>query len=269
MLAIAVALLCYVSVAVVHVRTVRDDADAELPPVARSVVMLGVLLHLSGLVIEAMVEGRVPGFAESLSGVGLGVMVAYAIVTREHTRSLGVFLLPVGLASVALSLVVPSPQVAAATNLGVSVWLPVHLGLVFAGVAGFFVEFVMTGAQWEVRRRLKSKRFEGLDRFPSLEVLDRIQGQSLRFGLVFLGLGVLVGVFWAARVMHHADWAADPKVWFSVLTWCWYAASLGVREWSGFHGRWSMTLSSLGFAALVFSFAGLDFITRGFHAYGP
>lgn len=276
LIAVLAALLAYLAAAVVHGREQWAGAADELtgdealviPPMARGLALGGVVLHAVALVGTAVMSTTMPGFAESLSAVSLGVMVAYVFVARDNLAPLGRFLLPAGLALVLVSLAVPSPKVAALSDTTASWWLPVHLGLVFAGVASFFVEFFVSLAQSFVRRRLKAKQFRGLERLPSLEVLDRVQLRALSFGLVCLGLGVGAGVFWAANVMHHADWAANPKVWSTALIWCWYAGALVVRQFAGFHSRAAMTLSWLGFAGLMFSVFGLDFVTGGFHAYG-
>lgn len=276
LIAVVAALLAYMAAAVVHVRGTAHPEDLadelvvepDIPMQARIAVGVGVLLHGGALVATAVLSQTVPGFAESLSSVSLGVMVAYVFVARDRLAPLGRFLLPMGVALLLLSLAVPSPKVAALESSDASMWLPVHLGLVFAGVVAFCLEFLVGGVQWWVQRRLKAKRFVGLERFPSLEVLDRVQVRSLLFGLLCLGLGVLAGGVWASSTMHHAAWVDNPKVWSSAVIWCWYAGSLAIRQTSGFHGRWSRVLSLLGFVGLLFSMFGLDFITGGFHAYG-
>jgi ABC-type transport system involved in cytochrome c biogenesis permease subunit len=229
--------------------------------------MIGVVVHGWTLLYAAFATSDMPGFAESLSAVSFGVMLAYAWVGRRRMQMLGMYLAPTGALIMVVSLMVPSPRVTALGSLESSWWLPVHLGLVFAAIAGFFLEFVVGMAQIAVRRRLKRKQFGGLSRFPSLETLDRIQFRSLVFGLCCLAFGIVAGGVWASREMHQA-WMSDPKVLFTSLIWSWYAASLGLRLFTGWHGRWSMALSIMGFVGLVFSVVGLDFVTGGFHAYG-
>jgi ABC-type transport system involved in cytochrome c biogenesis permease subunit len=258
-------LVLYAVSAVLHLRSgLREEAS---PREARLAALTGVFVHATALVYEAVFTSHMPGFSESLSAVGLGVMVAYAWVDRRRIQSLGMYLAPVGAVMVLASALAPSPKVTALAELGASWWLPVHLGLVFAGIAGFCLELVVGLAQLVVRRRLKRKQLGGLARFPSLETLDRIQVRSLLFGLGCLALGIAAGGVWASSQLGGA-WLSDPKVLFTCVIWLWYAASLAVRLFVGWHGRWSMILSLMGFLGLVFSVIGLDFVTGGFHAYG-
>lgn len=264
-IASAVVLCLYVASAWLHLRAGYRDQPA--PRASRVTALAGLVLHGAALGYEAVFTSVVPGFAESLSAVGFGVMAAYAWVDRRRVHSLGMYLAPVGSVMVAASMLAPSPKVTALAELGASWWLPVHLGLVFAAIAAFCLEFVVGLAQLVVRRRLKRKQLGGLSRFPSLETLDRIQLRSLLFGLGCLALGILAGGMWAASTLREAWWF-DPKVLFTAMIWVWYAGSLGVRLTAGWHGRWSMVLSLLGFLGLIFSVFGFDFVTAGFHAYG-
>ena len=60
----------------------------------------------------------------------------------------------------------------------------------------------------------------------------------------------------------------DPKVWFSGVVWAWYFSLLQVRRSFGWHGRWSVVMSGVGFVGLAFVFLALDWLLPGFHAYG-
>lgn len=272
-------LLAYAFVATAHVRSSvaetreapEDGPDGPVgPPLAltRLVGSAALVLHIGLFVHEAVFTSMLPGFAESLSAVSFGIMVAWWALVKDRTSSLGAVLAPVGVIFYWSSFLAPSQQISALGLAGASWWLPVHLGLVFAAVTGFFVEFFVGAVQVWVHRRLKKKRFMGLHRFPSLETLDRIQFRALVFGLVCLAAGITVGALGASTVLHHQAWIVDPKVAVTLVIWVWYAASLAVRLFVGWHGRWSMTLSVMGFLGLVFSVVGLDFITQGFHAYG-
>lgn len=261
----AITLAIYLAAALLHVRAWQQGEDA--PAQARWFGALGVALHAASLG-GRLVTGVVPGFSESLSGTSLGVMIVCVWLGRDQLASLGTFLVPAAALLLGGSLLVPDPTVTALSIAHGSWWLPVHLGLVFAATAGFLLEFVVGALQWVVRRRLKRKQLSGLARFPSLDVLDQVRFRALVFGLACLGAGIVVGAGWAASVMHHETWVTDPKVWFTVVVWVWYAVVLQARRTLGWHGRWSMWMSSVGFFGLVFSFVVLEFLAGGFHGYG-
>lgn len=262
-IAYVVIVIVYGAASWLHLRR-PDEVDSQRW--IRGLSGAGVALHGLAIAYVAVFSGKMPGFAESLSAVAFGVMVAYVYLGSGRLRSLGMFLAPSALIILLASLFVPTHRMAA-DQLGASVWLPLHIGLIIAAISGFFLEFFVGVAQFFVRRALKQKKFGTLLRFPPLDILDRAQLRALVFGLTCLALGIGAGGVWAAESMHHG-WLADPKVWFTVLVWCWYALSLGVRLVVGWHGRWSMTFSVFGFVGLMFSIVGLDFVISGFHAYG-
>ncbi len=234
---------------------------------ARNITMVGALLHASSLVHDLMQPELLPGFAESLSAAGLGVVVAWLLVSRGAMNGMGKWVSIAAAGLVVGSMAVPTATVATLEEVGASVWLPLHLGLMFASVSAFFLEFFATMVQYVVRQRLKAKKFSGLGSLPSLERLGAVQVRALVFGLVFLTFGVAAGGVWASTAMHHKSWLADPKVILTTVVWGWYALALVSRLVSGWQGRTSMVFSVLGFSGLLFSMIGVDFLVEGFHAY--
>ncbi|MBX2797422.1 MAG: cytochrome c biogenesis protein CcsA [Myxococcales bacterium] len=233
----------------------------------RAVAWVAVSTHLATLIAGLFLSAWPTGFPEALSGMSLGVGIAYLWVARHQMRALGMLLAPLSLVVLGTSLVVPHRSVAALAETGYSAWLPIHLGLVFAGIAGFALSFVVGVLFLWARRRLKQKRFGGMSRLPSLEALDRIQFRAMLFGFVFLTLGIGAGGAWAAASLQET-FVVDPKVWFTVLIWAWYGAALQVRLVAGRRGRWTALFSIVGFGGLIFSLVGLNFLLAGWHSYG-
>jgi ABC-type transport system involved in cytochrome c biogenesis permease subunit len=231
------------------------------------VAMAAVGVHVLTLLLAAFISPYPTGFPEALSATALGVGIAYVYVVRRNLRALGMLLAPLAMVVLGTAQVVPHRTVVALAETGFSPWLPIHLGLLFSGIAGFALSSVVGVMYLVVRKRLKAKNFAGIARLPSLEVLDRIQFRAMLFGFVFLTLGIGAGGAWAAASLQEA-WAVDPKVWFTVLIWAWYGAALQVRLIAGRRGRWTALFSIVGFGGLVFSLIGLNFLLGGFHAYG-
>jgi ABC-type transport system involved in cytochrome c biogenesis permease subunit len=227
----------------------------------------GVVAHGLALVANALLSATEPGFPEALSAASLGIMVACASIGVGRLRSLGMVLAPLAVVTLGTSLVVPHSRVAALAETGPSPWLPVHLGLMFAGLAGFALSFAVGIAYLVVRRQLKSRQFGALGRLPPLEVLDRIQFRSTLFGFVFLTLGIGAGGAWAAASLEE-PWLLDAKVGFTVVLWLWYGVALQVRIVAGLRGRWQALFSIVGFAGMVFSLVAMNFLVSGWHGYG-
>ncbi len=259
-----VVLACYGFAAVSHLlpTLVGDRLLAGVRPV----VGFGVAIHLAALLMGVFVGPWTPGLPEALSATSLGVAAAYAWVGRGRLRVLGMALCPLALVILGTALVVPHKQVAALSQTGFSPWLPVHLGLLFAGIGGFALAFAVGVLYLWARSRLKAKRLDGLGRLPSLEVLDRIQFRAMLFGFVFLTLGIGAGGALAAASLSE-PWAVDPKVLFTLLLWFWYGAALQVRLVAGGRGRWTALFSIVGFGGMLFSLVGVNFLFSGFHAY--
>lgn len=234
---------------------------------ARAVALVGAAIHTITLALNVLYSPYGPGFPEALSATALGVLGAYGWVGTGRLRSLGMLLVPLALVLLGTAMVVPHRQVAALEEAGFSPWLPVHLGLVFSGIAGFALSSAVGVTYLWARSRLKKKRFVGMGRLPSLEVLDRIQFRAMLFGFVFLTLGIGAGGAWAAATLQE-PWTVDPKVWFTVLIWFWYGVALQLRLVGGRRGRWTALFSIVGFAGLIFSLIGVNFLVEGWHGYG-
>jgi ABC-type transport system involved in cytochrome c biogenesis permease subunit len=235
----------------------------------RPLAVVGTTVHLLTLVGSALYRGVEPGFPEALSSASLGMMVAYVVVgTGPRMRALGLLLAPLSAVVLSTSMVVPHRTVNALAETGNSAWLPVHLGLIFAGLGGFSLAFAVGILYLFVRGRLKAKKLAGLKRLPSLELLDHIQFRAMLFGFVFLTLGIAAGGAWAAMSLAE-PWTWDPKVLFTIVIWVWYGIALQVRLVAGWRGRWSALFSIIGFAGLVFSLIAFNFIVSGWHAYAP
>lgn len=235
---------------------------------ARLLAVVGVVVHLAELIYTGLLLGGTPGFPEALSAASLGMMVAYSAVgAGDRLRSLGLVIAPLSTVLLSTALVVPPRTVSALAQTGASAWLPIHLGLIFAGLGGFTLSFAVGILYLVVRWRLKSKQLKGLARLPSLEVLDRIQFRAMLFGFLFLTLGIAAGGAWAAASLEQA-WTLDPKVIFTLVIWVWYGVALQVRLVAGWRGRWSALFSVVGFAGLVFSLLFFNFLVSGWHGYG-
>lgn len=233
----------------------------------RAVAAAAVAVQLLGLGLTAAWSPHPPGFPEALAAASLGVGLAYVVVANGSLRALGMLLGPLALVLLGTAQLVPHRSVAALRETGVSPWLPVHLGLMFAGLGGFALSSVVGTVYLWARSRLKQKRFDGMSRLPSLEVLDRIQFRAMLFGFVFLTLGIGAGGAWAAASLSEA-WEIDPKVWFTLVIWVWYGAALQVRLVAGRRGRWTALFSIVGFGGMLFSLLGMNFLLGSWHGYG-
>ncbi|TNE87465.1 MAG: c-type cytochrome biogenesis protein CcsB [Deltaproteobacteria bacterium] len=258
-------LLAYGLVGLAHL---HPGIGERLGERVRTVAWTGVVLHGLALLLRMVTTTIGPGFPEAISAGALGIMGAYALAGKGRLSALGLLLAPLATVLLGTALVVPHRQVAALEHSDAVIpWLPVHLGLVFFGIASFALSFAVAVLYLLVRRELKNKRFDRLGRLPSLEVLDSLQFRATLFGFGALTLGIGVGGGIAAVALDE-PWAWDPKVGFSLLLWAWYGASLQLRLVGGWRGKWAALFAIVGFAGALFSLLGLNFVSTGWHGYG-
>jgi cytochrome c-type biogenesis protein CcsB len=105
-----------------------------------------------------------------------------------------------------------------------------------------------------------------LDRFPELPVLDELGYQLILLGFLFLTVGIITGAVWANSAWGRY-WGWDPKETWSLITWLIYATLLHGRLTRGWHGKHIAFLSIIGFAAVLFTYFGVNLLP-GLHSYG-
>lgn len=257
--------------AVATASRLRRGLGTDAGDAPRWIAGAGALLHVAVFIAE-YASGLLPGFGESMSAAALGVVLVFVAVGRDRLASLGVVMLPVGVLLHGASFLAPGSTVVALRELGGAPtplwWLPVHLGLVFAGFAGLLLELALAALQAVVATRLKSKKFTEVSALPPLDAVVRVQQRALVFALVSLGAGIATGAVGAYADLGGHAWLVDVKVLVSAALWSFYASLLWWRARRGWLGRHVLVQSAVGFLAQVLSFVLLPFIASGFHAHG-
>jgi cytochrome c-type biogenesis protein CcsB len=136
-------------------------------------------------------------------------------------------------------------------------WLHVHVFTCFIAYAAFAVSF-LCGLLY---------LFRGRSIIPSGERLEEINYQAVMVGFPMLSAGILTGAVWA-HYAWGAYWAWDPKETWSLITWIVYALYLHARFARGWKGTKIAVLSIIGFASVIFTYFGVNFVLSGLHSYG-
>jgi ABC-type transport system involved in cytochrome c biogenesis permease subunit len=79
-----------------------------------------------------------------------------------------------------------------------------------------------------------------------------------------LTIGLITGLVYAKSVWGRF-WSWDPKEIWSGITWLIYAALLHERLAVGWRGRKAAIMAIIGFAVLLFTFFGVNFLLKGHH----
>lgn len=139
-------------------------------------------------------------------------------------------------------------------------WLVAHVITCFLGYAGFAVSFVAAVLL------LLSRGVAGLGKhLPRKDVLDEVVYRSVLVGFPMLTVGIITGAAWADYAWG-TYWSWDPKETWSLVTWLVYSAFLHARLARGWSGGRMALLSVLGFAAVLFTYFGVNYLP-GLHSY--
>lgn len=132
-------------------------------------------------------------------------------------------------------------------------WLTIHVLTCFIGYAALTVSFVSSII-------LLFKKDED-------KKLDTITYKIIAFGFLFLTLGIISGAVWANSAWG-TYWSWDPKETWSLITWFIYAIYLHIRFNKGWKGKKAAWVSVIGFAAMLFTYFGVNYLLSGLHSYG-
>ena len=236
----------------------------------------GFVLVLSGWILQAGLLAyrwlvfksfAVSNLYESLNFFAWIIVSVYIISEfRQKQWTDGVFVLPlvVSLAAYAATLnsdLRPMPAVLK------SPWMAVHVTLCFLSYACFTLAFCFAVMYIWQEKELKSRKLDGFFfRLPALEFLDRLGYRAVVFGFVFLSLGIVSGSIWAQKAWG-VFWNWDPKETWSLVMWLLYLVYLHGRLMSGWRGKKSAYLATIGFAVMLFTYLGVSFLLPGLHSY--
>jgi len=236
---------------------------------------IGLVLHSGGLVSRWLEThqtgyGYVPlsNMYESLIFFSWTIVLVYLILELIYRQKIiGVFVTPFAFLAIALTSIIPgidakiSPLVPALQ----SNWLAIHVITCFFGYAAFAVSFGIS-ILYLIREKREGKKEGGSKWLPSALLLDEINYKSIIIGFPMLTLGVITGAAWA-NYAWGSYWGWDPKETWSLITWFIYAAFLHARFTRDWKGRKAALLSIFGFAAVLFTYFGVNYLISGLHSY--
>jgi cytochrome c-type biogenesis protein CcsB len=217
--------------------------------------------------------GRAPltNMYESLVFFAWTIIAIYLVIERKFaTRAIGPFAVPMAFLAMAyasfagnidktISPLVPALQ---------SNWLIAHVVTCFIGYAAFAIAATL-GVMYLVKANnandsATSKENELL---PALPLLDDLTHKTMVFGFIWLSVGIITGAIWANSAWG-TYWSWDPKETWSLITWFFYAITLHARYTRGWSGKRLALLALCGFASVMFTYFGVNFLLSGLHSYG-
>jgi cytochrome c-type biogenesis protein CcsB len=257
------------------------DAVAPLGGAARAFGRSGFALTIAGwlsltsaLVMRANSSGHIPYMSlyEICLMLTFGISLAYLLIGEIwlKTRSVGAFalLFVYLIESYALLLIPPDlktvkPLVPALQ----SSWLPIHVSMAIIAYSCFAV-----AAGAAIMYLLKYHQVGAWTRgLPSTAATDEFMFRAVTVGFPFQTLLLITGAYWAQTAWSKA-WSWDPKEVWALITWLCYAAFLHVRVQRGWRGTTVAWMALAGFAVVMITFIGVNYLVSWFqldsmHAY--
>jgi cytochrome c-type biogenesis protein CcsB len=219
--------------------------------------------------------GHIPlsNLYESLMSLAWTTVLLYLIIEfRYKSKALGIFIFPI--VSIAMAYASLSPNIQDEIEPLIpalqSNWLTYHVITCFLSYSAFAISFG-SSITYLMKLRKSSKNNPGQkeadEMLPSMESLDDIIYKTVAIGFLLLSIGIITGAVWA-NYAWGSYWSWDPKETWSLITWFVYAAFIHARLTRGWRGRRTAILSIFGFAAVLFTFLGVNFLLSGLHSYG-
>ena len=238
-------------------------------------VVVGIAGNTAGFVLRWVESyqlgiGRIPlsNLYESLVFFSLMIAVIYFVIEGKYGyRVIGAFAMPLAFLSMAYASLSPniSDTIQPLLPALKSNWLTVHVVTCFIGYAAFAIAFGLA-LMYLVKKNDVDHEDTILSRVPQRRILDELNHQMVLFGFLFLSAGIISGAVWANSAWGRY-WGWDPKETWSLITWFVYATLLHVRFMRGWRGKRIAIFSMVGFAAVLITYFGVNYLP-GLHSYG-
>ena len=239
------------------------------------VAILGLAGNTAGIALR-WVESYQLGFGhaplsnlyESLVFFAFTIIIIYLFIERKYQNQvIGAFITPIAFLALAYASMSPniSDRIQPLIPALKSNWLIAHVIACFIGYGAFAVACGVS-FMYLVKHKSSDNKSSMLNMLPDVDLLDDLNHRLVMFGFLFLSAGIITGAVWAYSAWGRY-WGWDPKETWSLITWFVYATLLHARMMRGWRGKRTAFLSIGGFAAVLFTYFGVNLLP-GLHSYG-
>ena len=246
---------------------------------ATTLLVAAALSHTFVIGMQTMQAGRVPmnGATAAISTFVwlLALSYLYIEMTTDE-RAMGVFIMPLLVALQTIPAIRPSAVDQSAVLQ--SPLFGVHVSSLLFAYASFALACVIGITYVLLFKEIKAKHLGFFyARLPSLQVLDRMNQRAIVIGWVFLTVGLIAGVVFAAEARALPSGAldprvqavslGDPKIFVALLCWAVYSFELFAARRIGWGGRRTAYLSALGFSIVLLNFVPISYFLTKSHNF--
>jgi ABC-type transport system involved in cytochrome c biogenesis permease subunit len=239
----------------------------------------GALAHTFVIGMQTMEAGHVPitGATSAISTFVwlLALSYLYAEMTTDE-RAMGVFILPLLVALQTIPALNPSTEVRAPVLQGPM--FSIHVSFLLVAYASFALACVIGITYVLLFKEIKAKHLGFFyTRLPSLQILDKMNQRAIVIGWIFLTVGIVAGVIFAAQARAVPTGAldprvqamslGDPKIFVALLCWAVYSFEVFAARRIGWGGRRAAYLSALGFSIVLLNFVPISYFLTKSHNF--
>lgn len=253
-------------------------------------LLVALGLHGFGFVLRCLIAERfaIQNQFESMTGLSLfAVLVGAAIMIARRQWLFGAAAATVGFMVLltATQMGIPGVNIQReAAILNTSVLLKYHVTTVLCSYGlialGFVVSLFYLGVHYAGRLNqgpavattgahsvaLAALGEDEAPRVRTLGDLDKAQMILLQLAFWTLGVGILLGAWWADHSWGRW-WAFDPKETWALITWIIYLMVIHLRFAVKDRGLTTAWMSVLGFIVMLWTYFGVNLLLPGLHAY--
>ena len=246
---------------------------------ATTLLVAGALAHTFVIGMQTMEAGHVPITSASTAISTCVWLLALAYLYTEMStdeRAMGVFILPLLVGLQTLPALNPGIEPRSAVLQGPV--FNIHVSSLLFAYASFALACVIGITYVLLFKEIKAKTLGFFyARLPSLQVLDRMNQRAIVIGWIFLTIGLIAGVVFAAQARAIPSAAldprvqamslGDPKIFVALLCWGVYSFELFAARRIGWGGRRTAYLSALGFSIVLLNLVPISYFLTESHNF--
>jgi ABC-type transport system involved in cytochrome c biogenesis permease subunit len=246
---------------------------------ATTTLVAGALAHTFVIGMQTMEAGHVPisGTTQFISTFVwlLALAYLYTEMTTDE-RAMGVFILPLLVGLQTIPALNPGVEERSAVLQGPL--FGIHVSSLLFAYASFALACVIGITYALLFKEIKAKHLGFFyARLPSLQVLDRMNQRTIAIGWLFLTIGIVSGVIFAAQARALPSAAldprvqamslGDPKIFVALVCWGVYSFEMFAARRMGWAGRRTAYLSALGFSIVLLNFVPVSYFLTESHNF--
>ncbi len=246
------------------------NQDSRLKPYLPVALGITIVIHFVYLITLAKTVRHLPlsNVFEVMTTMVFIYSLIYFILERLiKDRSMGTIILSLSLILQFVSNLFIDTNEGMAPVLSKVTFFEIHVTNMMLAYSGFTISFIASILYILLSREIHNKQLGFFfSRLPSLELLDRLSNLAVWIGVIFISIGILLGIRMANEVWG-SKWPLDPKLISVFVTWLIYVAFLYLRNKMGWQGKRASYLSIAGYIWMLLSFTVFTTFLSKLHSF--